>query len=340
MRPFVTLLVREWQEWRMVMAVVAAIYVLGLVVSAVALQKGSNAFLSGRGHIDMHYDRDLSNGDEFDEDPFLDEEDDSEWVSPKEMGFFSMVEIFRFSGRADLILFGWTHMLRGGVSFINLSFMVLALFYLADAVFNERADGSTYFYRSLPVGDGALLAAKLLVGTVGFMGLSFILGVGSVLFAQLTFPDGLAEYIAADGYAAGQVAILDLFSDWTVFHVLQLLWLLPFATYLLFVSTVTRSRPLLVAIAVPLLVGILWRYLMGNNAFLREITTNLMVLGDVLGNEWLGHRGPEIEPGATIELFGSFTSYIFSLRTVVSLMVAGGFFAGTFFTYRKNLAAS
>lgn len=324
----------------MVMAVVAAIYVLGLVGSAVALQKGSNAFISGRGHVDIHYGHDRSDGDEFDEDPFLDEEDDSEWVSPKEMGFFSLAEILRFSGRADLILFGWTHMLRGGVSFINLSFMVLALFYLADAVFKERADGSTYFYRSLPVGDGALLAAKLVAGTVGFLGLSFVLGVGSVLFAQLTFPGGLAEYIAADGYAVSQIAVLDLFGDWLMFHALQLLWLLPFAAYLLFVSTVTRSRPLLVAIVVPLLLGILWRYLMGNNAFLREITTNLMVLGDVLGNEWLGHRGPGIEPGISLELFGSFTGYIFSLRTVISLLVAGGFFAGVFFAYRKNLAVS
>ena len=340
MRQFVALLIREWQEWRMVMAVVAAIYVLGLVVSTVALHRGSEAFLTGHIHAGIHHDHDLSDSDDFDDDPFPEEEDDAEWISPKEMGFFSLGEILRFSGRADLILFGWTHMLRGGVSFINLSLLVLALFYLADAVFKERADGSTYFYRSLPVGDGAVLAAKLVAGTVGFLGISFILGVGSVLFAQLTFPGGLAEYLAAEGYAASQVAIMDLLGDWMIFHVLQLLWLLPFAAYLLFVSTVTRSRPLLIALVVPLLVGILWRYLMGNNAFLSEITTNLMVLGDVLGNEWLGNRGPAIDPGASIELFGSFTGYIFSLRTVVSLLVAGSFFAGVFFAYRKNLAVS
>ena len=198
MRPFVTLLVREWQEWRMVMAVVAAIYVLGLVVSTVALHRGSEAFLTGHIHAGVHHEHDLSDSDDFDDDPFPEEEDDAEWISPKEMGFFSLGEILRFSGRADLILFGWTHMLRGGVSFINLSLLVLALFSLADAVFKERADGSTYFYRSLPVGDGAVLAAKLIAGTVGFLGISFILGVGSVLFAQLTFPGGLAEYLAAE----------------------------------------------------------------------------------------------------------------------------------------------
>ncbi len=335
MKPFIALLIREWQEWRMVMAVVGILYVVGLTVSAVALHRGADAFLGTRGHIAIQYDYGVSDGD-----PSPDEDDDSEWDRPMEWDNSSLAEQLWISGRADLILSVWMHMLRGGVSFINLSLMVLALFYLVDAVFKERADGSTYFYRSLPVGDGALLAAKLVAGTVGFLGLSFILGMGSVLFAQLTFPGGLAEYIGADGYAASQIAILDLFGDWLIFHLLQLLWLLPFAAYLLFVSTVTRSRPLLVAIAVPLLLGVLWRYLMGNNALWREMMTDLMVLGDVLGNEWLGDRGPEIEPGAAIELFGSFTSYIFSLRTVVSLLLAGGFFAGTFFTYRKNLAVS
>ncbi len=321
MRAYLSLFKREFLEWRMVMIVVGGLYVLGLAGSAITLYKSSDTLL--RGDIHMHWDRGKSEID--------DEDDDSGWLSPREMGL---------AGRSWVVLFGWTHMLRAGVSFINLALLVLALFYLADVVYKERADGSTFFYRGLPVGDLSILSSKLFAGTVGFLAVSFTLGVIWVLFAQLTFPGSLAEMIADAGLSPTQVASMDLIGDWAVFHVLQLAWLLPFATYFLFVSTVTPSRPLLIGVGAPLLLGLLWRFLVGDNALLREITANFGVIGEILKSEWLGAKGPEIAPGESIELFGSFSSYILSLRTVVSLLVAGGFFGLTFFAYRRNLPVS
>ena len=321
MRSYLSLLVREWREWRTVMIVVSILYVLGLAGSALMLYKGSDALIHG----DIHTNWARGEWD-FDVD-----DEDLEWLSPKEMVS---------AKRSQTLLFGWTHMLRAGVSFINLALLALALFYLADAVYKERADGSTFFYRGLPVGDLSILSSKLLVGTVGFLAVSFTLGVIWVLFAQLTFPGSLANVLAAAGLSPSQVATTDLIGDWAVFHILQLAWLLPFAAYFLFVSTVTRSRPLLIGVGVPLLLGILWRFLAGDNALLREITANLGVIGDTLKTEWLGAKGPEITPGEPIELFGSFSSYILSLRTVISLLVTGGFFGLTFFAYRRNLPVS
>ena len=321
MKAYIALLTREWREWRTVLIVVGILYALGLAGSAIMFYKESDVLMHGEIHT--NWDRDER---DFDED-----EDDFKWFSPKELVT---------ANRSQILLFGWTHVLRIGVSFINLALLVLALFYLADAVYKERADGSTFFYRGLPVGDLSILSSKLLVGTVGFLTLSFILGVFWVLFAQLTFPGSLAEVMAGAGLSPSQVASMDLIGDWVTFHILQLVWLLPFAAYFLFVSTATRSRPLLIGVGVPLLLGLLWRFLAGDNALLREITANLAVISDTLKAEWLGTKGPGIAPGEPIELFGSFSGYIISIRTVISLLVAGGFFGITFYAYRRNLPVS
>ncbi len=320
MKTFVALMVREWREWRTVLIVVGSLYLLGMIGWSVALHKGSNALIRG----DIHTEWETFRG-------FGEDEDEPEWLTPKEMVA---------AGRSQALLFAWTHMLRASVSFINLALLVLALFYLADAVYKERNDGSTFFYRGLPVGDLSILSSKLLVGTVGFLTLSFILGVFWVLFAQLTFPGSLAKVMAVAGLSPSQVASMDLIGDWVMFHILQLVWLLPFAAYFLFVSTVTRSRPLLIGVGVPLLLGLLWRFLAGDNTLLREITANLAVISDTLKTEWLGTKGPNILPGEPIELFGSFSGYILSIRTVISLLVAGGFFGITFYAYRRNLPVS
>ncbi len=320
MKTFVALIVREWREWRTVLIVVGSLYLLGMIGWSVALHKGSNALIRG----DIHTEWETFRG-------FGEDEDEPEWLTPKEMVA---------AGRSQALLFAWTHMLRASVSFINLALLVLALFYLADAVYKERNDGSTFFYRGLPVGDLSILSSKLLVGTVGFLTLSFILGVFWVLFAQLTFPGSLAKVMAGAGLSPSQVASMDLIGDWVMFHILQLVWLLPFAAYFLFVSTVTRSRPLLIGVGVPLLLGLLWRFLAGDNTLLREITANLAVISDTLKTEWLGTKGPNILPGEPIELFGSFAAYILSLRTAISMLVAGGFFGITFYAYRRNLPVS
>ncbi|MFB0517292.1 MAG: hypothetical protein ACETWG_11915 [Candidatus Neomarinimicrobiota bacterium] len=318
MKAYFSLIVREWHEWRTVMMVVGILYVLGLVLATVAFHKGSDALIRDR--IQWNWDQDEWH---------LDDEGDHEWFSPKEL---------RGIGGSRMLFLGWTHLLRVGMSFINLALLVLALFYLADVVYKERADGSTFFYRGLPVGDLSILSSKLLVGTVGFLVLSFILGVVWVLYAQITFPGSMADELAQAGLSPFQVASLDLIGDWSVFHLLQLAWLLPFAAYFMFVSTVTRSRPLLVGVGVPLLLGLLWRFLVGDNALLRELTANLGVIGEILKAEWL--ETTDIASGEPIELFGSFSHYILSLRTVISLLIAGGFFGLTFFAYRKNLPVS
>jgi ABC-type transport system involved in multi-copper enzyme maturation permease subunit len=321
MKMFLTLLIREWREWRTVLLVAGILYMIGLIGYTVAIYKGSHALEDEDWRTEW-----------FDEDWEQDfEEDEPGWLSPEE---------FAQAGKADALFFGWTFMLRVGITFIALSMLVLSLFYLVDAVFKERSDGTTFFYRGLPVTDLALLSSKLLIGTAGFLALSFVLGAILTYYVQLTTPAEFSRLLQESGLSPFQIASMDLLGDWAIFHILLWVLLLPYATYFLLVSTVTRGRPLLIGIGVPLLLGILWRLLVGDNAFLREITSNIHTLGESIGQEWLGKDGPYATMDEPVELFGSFSQYLFTLRTLVSVLISGIFFSITYFTYRRNLPAS
>ncbi|UCD37130.1 MAG: hypothetical protein JSW54_09875 [Fidelibacterota bacterium] len=321
MKTYLTLLVREWREWRTVMIIVGSLYLVGMVGWSVVLHKGSNALIRGEIHTEWEDFR-----------GFDDDDDGPEWLTPRQMAA---------AGRAHVLLFGWSHMLRVGAAFINVVLLVLILFYLVDAVYKERSDGSTFFYRGLPVSDMSIISSKLVAGMVGFLGISFILGVLWIYFAQITFPGSIRDLLAGADLSPYQVASLDLIKDWLVFHCLQLVWLVPFGVYFLFVSTVTRSRPLLVGMGVPILLGLFWRFLIGDDAVWELLTTNFGAIGSAIQAEWLGAHGPEgVIAGEPIQLFGSFVGYLLSLRTVISLLVAGGLFGITVYAYRRNLPVS
>ncbi|UCH62402.1 MAG: hypothetical protein JSU77_11445 [Fidelibacterota bacterium] len=324
MKAFGNLLVREFKEWRTVLLVLGILYLLGLIGATIGMGKLSSE-MESRDEIRIGW-----GDEEWDISDFSEYE--NKWLSSGEV---------KNAVKSSLLLFGWSYMLRITVSMLNLVLMVISVFYLVDAIFKERSDGSTFFYRGLPVGDLSILFSKLLVGTVGFLAVSYVLGVVWVLFARLTFPGDLSGMMTELGYSLSQLRVFDFFGDWIVFHFLLMLWLLPFATYFLFVSTVTRSRPLLVGVGAPLLLGLLWLWIFRDDGLLALFTSNISAVANVLDAEWIMSEGPpRIFPGERLEMFGSFGSHMLSLRTAISLLVAGGFFCLTFFAYRRNMPVS
>ncbi|MFC1480926.1 ABC transporter permease subunit [Candidatus Neomarinimicrobiota bacterium] len=351
MKSFITLLRREWWEWRTVTIIVSVLFLLGLVVSAYSTYKISTAIVDHEHSISFHRDNDDGNAitmkiedeesEEDDDDKDRDYyDDDSEWVSPSQLFRGGFPGRFLMSGNDSIILFGWTHMMRGTITMINIFLMLLAVFYLVDAIFKERADGSTNFYRSMPLGDERLLLSKLVFGTVGFLAFSITLALIWYAFSRFTFPSSIAQMMNENGFSLGQVAVWDFILDWLAFHLLQLIWLLPYAIYLLLVSAATRSRPLLVAIILPVITGLVWRYFTGNVVLIDSITSNMRLLAMAMSVEWGSQAGPGVGPGETIEMFGTFMPYIFSLRSLVSLIIAALLGWGTFFAYRRNMATS
>jgi hypothetical protein len=334
MRTYLSLLKREFLEWRTVLIVLAAVYALGLVGATIGVSKlSSDVFFHGGGvHFGWHAEKGAFSDS--------DEEDLKEWLSPGET-----VD----AARSKILLFGWAFLVRFAVVTIALVLMVVSVFYLTDAIYKERSDGSTFFYRNLPVGDMTLISAKLVSGTVGFLVISLLAGLVWVVITRLAFPGEPRLMMAEMGYSLGQLRIFDFIGDWLVFHLLLFLWLLPYATYFLVVSTVTRSRPLLVGVGAPLLLGLLWLWILRDDGLLALFVDNIGAIANVLQAEFIIPEGPpewmskgfsRLVPGESVELFGSFGSYILSLRTVISLLVAGGFFGLTSYAYRRNLPVS
>ena len=97
------------------------------------------------------------------------------------------------------------------------------------------------------------------------------------------------------------------------------------------------------------MLGLLWLWILRDDGLLVLFTDNIGAIANVLQAEfilpegppvWMSRGLPRLVPGESIELFDSFTEYIFSLRTLISLAVAGGFFGLTFYAYRRNLPVS
>ncbi|HKJ67367.1 MAG TPA: hypothetical protein VKA68_05385 [bacterium] len=325
MKQFFALLRREFLEWRTVFFVVTGLYLLLLILLAYGSYKVSN-------EIEQHSFSLQRNGQEviiqFDnegENPFTDDREESARIT--------------LTDQPSQILEVWGHVVRGLMVGVNFLIVLLAIFYLADAVYKERSDTSTFYYRSLPVSDTMVLGSKLVFGTVGILLLSFVLSTLLVLFVHLIVPGRANAILLASGLSLSQFQYGDLIGDWAAFHLLQLLWLSPFALYFLLVSTLVKNRPLLTAVGVLILLALIWKYLFSPLGIPNQITLNFGVFGDVLDREWL-EAPRQINSTSEIELFGSFWPYVFTWRTLIALGVSGVFGWMTHWIYRKNIEVS
>lgn len=322
MKTFTALIVREWREWRTVIAVMSVIYLLVMAGTAVAMQRGARVIIDdGNSSYQSGEFDDFNNFDE----------DDWDWFSNWHLADF-------LSG--EMILFGYVHSIRGTAVMVNLALMLLALFYLADAVYKERSDGSTYFYRALPVPDHIILLSKLTAGTVGILLLSYVYGMLAVGFTRLAVPASFMQVLEDAELSLGQIAYGGFIWDWLVFHLLQLLWLSPYAAYMLLVSTAARGRPVMVGIGLPVLLTVVIGYFLQNDVLGDLLTSNIRSVGEVLAEEMRGYASPFIDPGEEVEVYGGFGRYLLSVRSMVSVIITVGLFYGTWWAYRRNLTTS
>ncbi len=324
MKSFLTLLNREWLEWRITIIVVLAVFVVGLAALGYGSYRFSRAFEDG--HLRYHQ---MENNIHWQSqsDSLMDS-------SHVKLGIIKNGKI----GDSNKVVEVFGHMVRIAISTINFILMLLIASYLADAIYKERSDGSTYYYRSLPVSDWSILLSKLCFGFVGILLLSYVLGIILTFYLKLIVPGVISTALTATGYSLGQISMGNLFGGWATFHLLEFLWLAPYAIYFLLVSTVVKNRPVLIAGGILILIALVWKYSFGLYGVSNPLLTNLTVIGDVLTNRWMDLS--HIAPSESIQLFGSFWKDIFSLRTLISVIVAVGLFWTTRFFYQKNIEVS
>jgi ABC-2 type transport system permease protein len=152
-------------------------------------------------------------------------------------------------------LFGAGAMFSIGALFHQIMFLVV-VFYLAGSLYDDRRDRSILFWKSLPLSDRMMVASKIVTAAVA----APVVYLGGIALTQLVL------VLIACGY--GLLAGIDVFSEilvptnlprvWLVTlagSLVQSLWLLPIYAWLMFCSAWAPRLPILIAVLVPVLIG-------------------------------------------------------------------------------------
>jgi ABC-2 type transport system permease protein len=140
--------------------------------------------------------------------------------------------------------------------FLVLGFVVF--FFCLGALFDERRDRSVFFWKSLPIADGATVLSKvtialviaplitLIVGTLMSLLLLFLACIAAAMSGVHVFGQvfGTSSLYLAPFQIAGMLPV-------------YLFWALPAVGWLMMVSAWARTKPFLWAVGVPLLTGAL-----------------------------------------------------------------------------------
>jgi ABC-2 type transport system permease protein len=142
-----------------------------------------------------------------------------------------------------------------GALFHQIMFLVV-VFYLAGSLYDDRRDRSILFWKSLPLSDRMTVASKIVTAAVA----APVVYLGGIALTQLVL------VLIACGY--GLLAGIDVFSEilvptnlprvWLVTlagSLVQSLWLLPIYAWLMFCSAWAPRLPILIAVLVPVLIG-------------------------------------------------------------------------------------
>ncbi|MFQ6609980.1 MAG: hypothetical protein ACE5D7_04175, partial [Fidelibacterota bacterium] len=113
----------------------------------------------------------------------------------------------------------------------------------------------------------------------------------------------------------------------------------PFILFLMWVSATVRKRPLIVGLGAPALLAITLYILFGNADMIKQIFIVSNSIKEMLFEQFL--IDPRMnELPRKLELFGSFWGYLATPRSVVSVVIASGFYTLTLISYRKNIPVS
>lgn len=352
MKQFMALLKREYWEWNRVILWTIGVFTFLLMLSLIPMNRLSNNFESWTEDERLWLDDEMSLSIQYDDEEIS--EDDLERIKTKlqEKGLDitgndnEYLDSLLVKGKqtakeklADSPLAVIKPYSYGIFSMIQFFVMFIGLFYFSDSLFKERSNYSTFFFRSLPVNDHWILLSKLKAGGIGIIGLTITMLIILLTYSRIaimTVSGNIWDIISGP---ISQINILYLFGDLMLVQVVSLIWLSPLILFLMLVSSRVKNRRLIIGVGVPILLAITLQVIYGENAFVTQI-------GDIFGaiTEMIKQQNLigdiKVVPTDGVDLFGSFWNYLFSIRTLVSIVVSGLFYAATWKMYRKNISTN
>jgi ABC-2 type transport system permease protein len=148
---------------------------------------------------------------------------------------------------------------------IRIALFVVVFFYALGALYNDRADRSVLFWKSLPLSDTSTVLAKVAAGLV----VAPALAVLGMIALQLGFLILMTLYAAIHGinalpYLWSPTHLVAMWIKLAVLIPVNALWALPTMGWLLLCSSYARSKPFLWAVMLPIVAGVMisWMQLM------------------------------------------------------------------------------
>ncbi len=329
MRTLMILLKREWLEWhRVIIGTILVVTFLNLLM-LLSVSRGSAWFhetLEREGHINME---DIQINDESVGDVDIRMNGTSiEVTIDGDAPADNFDEVL--SQAAKPVVIG----LRIGMQLTFGFILFLSLFYFSDALYKERADSSTLFYRSLPVSDHQILVSKVMAGLIGVMGLTLFLSLEYLIFMRLAIMIMGEPVNTMASAVLEQISYTSLMWDWFSYLIFAVIRMGPLALFLMLVGTYVKGRPLLVGIGGPILLAISYSIIFRSAALFRTIGHFLWGFNQKLIEQWdISSRSMT---GDTI-VYGDFWGYIFNLETLGALLVSGLLYMVLWRMYRKNI---
>jgi ABC-2 type transport system permease protein len=136
--------------------------------------------------------------------------------------------------------------------------LCLMFFYCLNALHDERRDRSILFWKSLPVSDRQTVLSKALLALV--VAPLICIGIGTLLALVIVLAACVAMLVHGTNLFGAVLASLDFYlAPLRMLAMLPVyvLWALPTVGWLLMVSSMARSKPLMWAIGTPLGAGLL-----------------------------------------------------------------------------------
>ncbi len=230
--------------------------------------------------------------------------------------------------------------------FHQVMYLVL-IFYLAGSLYDDRRDRSILFWKSLPVSDLMTVASKVLAACL----LAPLLYLAGIVLTQIA--------LLLIGSVLGFMADINVFAElwvpanlpkqWTLMlygSLVQGLWLLPIYAWLIFCSSWAPRLPILIAVLVPLLIGMLQHFWSFFSNFKLPDVNLLLIMLDRIGKgvtpasiEWeeiATSAGSTIRPSEDLFMnFGSVTRHLFSMEMWIGVVIGLVLLAGAVWFRRR-----
>ena len=311
MKPFVTLLKREWWEHRAgflwTPLALLGVFLLVALLSLAGSGEGSLTFSFERSQ-GTHTERQLHQWDQ---------------------GVLGLLDVS-----------GWTaeQIAERSAQFRHLvarpfllAHLLVAIFVLLGALHDERKDRSVLFYKSLPVSDGQTVASKLVLA-VWIAPLATIAAIVATQLALLLLMSltgalqgtaGVSTLWLHGGLLGGALELL-------VGYLLHGLWALPVYAWLLRVSAAATRAPFLWAALIPLMLVVVESAVLGSAKLRAAIVDHLAFRALPRPPSWLGGDG-DVAIGLAEQL-----ALLLQIELWLGLAVAAAFLVGATWFRRRN----